>query len=58
LAPLLFNPYISDLPTAISKKDAYADNLAIMHADGNGPAVEGLLTKGMAIVGEYLQIGS
>ena len=33
LAPLLFNIYISDLPT-ISRKYAYADDLAIMHADG------------------------
>ena len=33
LAPLLFNINISDLPT-ISRKYAYADDLAIMHADG------------------------
>jgi len=33
LAPLLFNIYISDLPTTVSRKYAYADDLAIMHAD-------------------------
>jgi len=30
---LLFNIYISDLPTTISRKYAYADDLAIMHTD-------------------------
>jgi len=55
LAPLLFNIYISDLPTTISRKYAYADDLAIMHADGDWQAVEGLLSKDMATVGEYLQ---
>jgi len=53
LAPLLF--YISDLPTTISRMYAYADDLAIMHADGDWQAVEGVLSKDMATVGEYLQ---
>ena len=35
LAPLLFNIYISDLSTTVSRKYAYADDLAIMHADGD-----------------------
>jgi len=30
LAPLLFSIYISDLPTTISRKYAYAEDLAIM----------------------------
>jgi len=46
MAPLLFNIYISDLPTT---------DLAIMHADGDGQPVEGVLTKDMATVDEYLQ---
>jgi len=33
----------------------YADDLAIMHADGDWQAVEGALTKDIATVGEYLQ---
>ena len=33
LAPLLFNIYISDLPTTVSRKYAYADDLAMMHTD-------------------------
>ena len=55
LAPFLFNIYISDLPNTVSRKYAYADDLAIMHADGDWQAVEGVLIKDMAIVGEYLQ---
>jgi len=50
LAPLLFN---IDLQTTVSRKYAYADDLAIMHADGEWQAVAGVLTK--ATVGEYLQ---
>jgi len=52
LAPLLFNIYISDLPITVSRKYAYADDLAIMHADGDWQAVEGVLTKEMATVSE------
>ena len=37
---LLFNIYTSDLPATISRKYAYADDLAIMHADGDWLAVE------------------
>ena len=55
LAPLLFNIYIFRLPTTVSRNYAYADDLAIMHADGDWQEVEGVLTKDMASVGEYLQ---
>jgi len=55
LAPILFNIYISDLPTTVTKKYAYADDLAITHADGDFQAVEGALTKDMATVSEYFQ---
>jgi len=56
LVPHLFNIHISDLRTAVSIKYANADNLAIMHADGGDwQAVEGVLTKDLATVGEYLQ---
>ena len=55
LAPLLFNIYTSDLPATIFRKYAYADDLAIMHADGDWQAVEGALSKDMATLGEYLQ---
>ena len=55
LAPLLFNIYTSDLPATISRKYAYAEDLSIMHADGDWLAVEGALSKDMATLGEYLQ---
>jgi len=45
LVPLLFNIYTSDLPATISRNYAYADDLAIMHADGDWLAVEGALSK-------------
>jgi len=53
--PHLFNIYISDLRTTGPIKYEYTDNLAIMHADGDWQTVEGVLTKDMATVGEYLQ---
>jgi len=54
LTPFLFNICISDLPTTVSRKFAYADDLGIMHADGDWQAVEEVLTKDMATLGEYL----
>jgi len=35
LARLVFNIYISDLPTTVSRKYAYANDLAIMYVDGD-----------------------
>ena len=35
LAPLLFNIYTYDLPSMISNKLAYADDLALLHSSGN-----------------------
>jgi len=51
----MFNIYISDLPITISRKHAYANDLAITHVDGDWLAVEGALSKDMATLGEYLQ---
>jgi len=47
VASLLFNIYISDLPTTVSRKYAYAGDLASIHADGDWQAVEGVLSKDM-----------
>jgi len=55
LAPLLFNIYISDLTNTVYRKYTYTDDLAIMHADGNCQAVEGVMTKDTETVNEYLQ---
>jgi len=55
LAPLVFSNYTSDLPPTVSRKYAYADDVAIMHAaDGDWQAMEGVLSKDMPI-DEYLQ---
>ena len=35
LAPLLFNIYTYDLPSMISRKFAYADDLALLYSSGN-----------------------
>jgi len=55
LTPRLLNTYISDPPTTVSRTYAHADDLAIMHSDGDWQAVKGMLTKDMATVDEYLQ---
>jgi len=55
LEPLLYNIYISDLPTTVRRKHVNADDLAIMHADGDWQATEGVLSKDMATIDEYLQ---
>ena len=56
LAPLL-NIYISDLPTTASRKYAHADDLAIMHADGDWQSVEEVLSKGMCSHGRWILLG-
>jgi len=55
LAPLLFNIYISDLPTTISRKYIYAENLEIIHSDGDWQAVQEVLNKDTSTPVEYLQ---
>jgi len=55
MIPLLFNIYISHLPTTISRKYSYTNDLATMHVDGYWQAVEGVLSKDMATTGKYLQ---
>ena len=43
------------MPTAVSRKYAYANDLPIMHADEKWQTVEGILSKDIETVGEYLQ---
>ena len=43
LAPVLFNVYTYDLPSMISRKFAYADDLALLHSYGNWKDLEGTL---------------
>ena len=55
LAPLLFNIYIYDLPSIISKKYAYADDLAILYSSKDWKVLERTLSEDMTTLSAYLQ---
>ena len=55
LAPLLFNIYMYDLPFMISRKFAYANDLALLHSSRNWKDLEGTLSQYMYILSAYLQ---
>ena len=55
LAPLLFNMYTYDLPSMISRKFDYADDLALLHSSGNWKNLEGTLSQDMTTLLTYLQ---
>ena len=55
LAPLLFNIYTYDLPSMISRKFAYADDLALLHSSGNWKDLDGTLSQDMSTLSAYLQ---
>ena len=55
LAPILFNNYTYDLPSMISSKFAYADDLALLHSSGNWKDLEGTLNKYLSTLSAYLQ---
>ena len=55
LAPLLFNIYTYDLPSMISRKFAYADDLALLHSSGNWKDLEGTLSQDMSTFSTYIQ---
>ena len=55
LAPLLFNIYTYDLPSVISRKFSYADDLALLHSFENWKDLEGTLSQEMSTLSAYLQ---
>ena len=55
LASLLFNIYTYGLPSMISGKFAYADDLALLHSSGNWKDLEGTLSQDMSTLSAYLQ---
>ena len=55
LAPLLFNIYTYDLPSMISGKFAYADDLALLHSSGNWKDLKGISSQDISTFLEYLQ---
>ena len=55
LPPLLFSIFTYDLSSMISRKFAYADDLAFLHSFGNWKDLEGTLSQDMSILSAYLQ---
>ena len=55
LAPLLFNIYTYDLPSMISRKFDYADDLTLLHSSGNWKDLKGTLSQDMSTLSAYLQ---
>ena len=55
LDPLLFNIYTYDLSSMISRKLAYADDLALLHSSGNWKDLEETLSQDMSTLLAYLQ---
>ena len=55
LAPLLFIIYTYDLPSMISRKFGYADDLALLHSSGNWKDLEETLSQDMSTLSAYLQ---
>ena len=53
LTPLLFNMYMYDLPSMISRKFAYADDLALLYSSGNWKDLEGTLSQDMITLSAY-----
>ena len=55
LAPLLFNIYTYNLPSMISRKFAYANDLALLHSSGNWKDLEETLSQEMSTLSVYFQ---
>ena len=58
LAPRLYIIYTYDLPSIISRKFAYADDLALLHSSGNWKDLEGTLSKDMSTLSAYIHTWS
>ena len=55
LALLLFKIYKYNLPSTISRKFAFADDLALLHSSGNWKYLEGTLSQDMTTLSAYFQ---
>ena len=53
LAPTLFNIYVSDMPTTISNKFAYADNLALATQGTDLTDISNTLSKDLNVMATY-----
>ena len=55
LAPLLFNIYVYDLASTVSRRYAYADDLALLYFSDDWKDLEGVLSQDMTTISAYLQ---
>ena len=55
LAPLLFNIYVYDLPSTVSRRYAYVDDLALLYSSDDWKDLEGVLSQDMTTISTYLQ---
>ena len=55
LAPLLFNIYVYNLPSTVSRRYAYADDLALLYFSDDWKDLEGVLSQDMTTISTYLQ---
>ena len=55
LAPLLFKIYVYDLPSTVSRRYAYADDLALLYSSDDWKDLEGVLSQDMTTISTYLQ---
>ena len=55
LAPLLFNIYVYNLPSTVSRRYAYANNLALLYSSDDWKDLEGVLSQDMTIISTYFQ---
>ena len=55
LAQILYNIYTSDLLSIVSKKYAYADDVALLLTFNNWKSLEGALGQDLITLSEYLQ---
>ena len=55
LAPLLFKICEYDFPSTVSRRYAYADDLALLYSSDDWKDLEGVLSQDMTIISTYLQ---
>ena len=55
LAPLLFNIYVYNLPSTVSRRYAYADDLVLLYSSDDWKDLEGVLSQDMTTISTYLQ---
>ena len=55
LSPILFNIYISNIPTTVSHQYGYADDMALLYSHKCWPKVEETLSRDMEDLADFLQ---